>query len=120
MFENQPKLSKENKEVELIAIEGTSQEEDPPSWMGATEALGGKMAITNKQKERDTDSNFDSMSSRTPAARMLLGIGVTIKARYIVCVCVCVHMYLFKSGCRATAGNTKSLRTKKTWKTSRL
>ncbi len=32
---------------------------DPPSWAdrGATEVGGGKMEITNNQKERDTDSS---------------------------------------------------------------
>lgn len=36
------------------------------------------MSIANKQKERYTDSNFDSMSSWPPAAKILLGVDVSI------------------------------------------
>lgn len=60
---------------------------------GAIDTMGEKMAITSKQKERDTDSNFDSMSSQTPAAKMLLGIGVIVKARHL---CVCAHAFVHK------------------------
>lgn len=44
---------------------------------GAIEAVDGKTAITNKLTETLT-------VSQTPAAKMLLGIGVTVKARHAI------------------------------------
>lgn len=86
-------------------MEGSSQKKiqgDPSCQIVvcAREVIGGEIVITNNHKERNADSNLDSMSSQTPAAKMLLGIGVTEKYWCVsACTCIC------SCRCKANAGN---------------